>query len=353
MQRYTYQIRFDTPAFLGNASQQAQWRTPPIKALLRQWWRVVYAADKGFAVNLAEMRRDEGLLFGNAWLSHQEQGREVQELCKSVVRLRLSHWDEGRLKDWQSTAKVRHSEVKAPVGSDLYLGYGPLIFQNGGTSLKNNAAIQAGASAELSLAFPDAHADPLQTALWLMDRFGTLGGRSRNGWGSFQLTPEGQTPALQSSLPLRDWQDALQLDWPHAIGQDSRGPLVWQTQPHADWKSLMKELAEIKIGLRTQSRFQFPQERPDGQVHDRHWLSYPVTRHEVYDWKKNNLRMPNSLRFKVRAAPQAPDQLVGVIFHMPCLPPPSFNPKLDAIEAVWQQVHADLNNHDKLTRILA
>ena len=35
----SYQLRFQTPAFLGNAQQQGQWRTPPFKALLRQWWQ--------------------------------------------------------------------------------------------------------------------------------------------------------------------------------------------------------------------------------------------------------------------------------------------------------------------------
>ena len=39
-----YTLSFNTPAFLGNAEQQAQWRTPPIKALIRQWWRVVKAS---------------------------------------------------------------------------------------------------------------------------------------------------------------------------------------------------------------------------------------------------------------------------------------------------------------------
>ena len=32
----SYQLRFQNPAFLGNAQQQGQWRTPPFKALLRQ-----------------------------------------------------------------------------------------------------------------------------------------------------------------------------------------------------------------------------------------------------------------------------------------------------------------------------
>ena len=35
----SYQLRFQTPAFLGNAQQQRQWCTPPFKALLRQWWQ--------------------------------------------------------------------------------------------------------------------------------------------------------------------------------------------------------------------------------------------------------------------------------------------------------------------------
>jgi CRISPR-associated protein Cmr1 len=38
MVKQTYTVRFVTPAFLGNVEQQGQWRTPPFKALLRQWW---------------------------------------------------------------------------------------------------------------------------------------------------------------------------------------------------------------------------------------------------------------------------------------------------------------------------
>ena len=31
MQRMKHRIRFLTPAFLGNAEQSGQWRTPPLK----------------------------------------------------------------------------------------------------------------------------------------------------------------------------------------------------------------------------------------------------------------------------------------------------------------------------------
>lgn len=361
MNKLHYTLVFHTPAFMGNAEQNAQWRTPPIKALLRQWWRVAYAADHNFNVDVAAMRQEEGQLFGVA--SDQRNGSR-----QSLVRIRLDRWDDGKLKksDWPHDIGTPHREVKnragqiQHVGSALYLGYGPLEF-NKGTSLKKNAAIRQGESAMFSLAIPTRNNDPelqklldenvsrILHALSLMDRFGTLGGRSRNGWGSFALhpLPEGERWAEGETLPLRDWQQALSLDWPHAIGGDARGPLVWQTAPQRDWQSVMKTLAEIKIGLRTQ--FRFPQAEPDGQIHDRHWLSYPVTRHSVRSWG-GNARLPNQLRFKVRQTDDG--QLVGVIFHVPHQPPASFRPDRRALETVWRQVHVYLDHPSQnLTRI--
>ena len=187
MNTQAYQLQFHTPAFLGDAAQSARWRTPPIKALLRQWWRVVYAADHQFAVNVNEMRTEEGLLFGHAWLTNDvdSEGTPVSAR-RSEVRLRLDRWAAGMLKNWEPLERVTHPEVRVQVGSDLYMGYGPLKLESGARepSLKGNAAIQANEQARLSLAFPERHASRIQKALWLMNQYGTLGGRSRNGWGS-------------------------------------------------------------------------------------------------------------------------------------------------------------------------
>lgn len=360
MKTLEYSLRFNTPAFLGNAEQQGQWRTPPIKALLRQWWRVAWAADHGFRVDVAAMRREEGQLFGVASDGDGNSRR-------SLVRMRLGDWRMGQLRVWAGPdSPVSHPEVKnrdgrqTPVGSQLYLGYGPLVFRQG-TALKANAAIQAGEAATLAIAFPTTHsgaelrrlleanAPRLQHALRLMDRYGTLGGRSRNGWGSLALlaAPTGSDGATQAApAPLRPWRDCLGTDWPHAIGRDER-PLIWQTPPFSDWKALMRRLAEIKIGLRTQ--FAFTTGRNARQVEPRHWLSYPVTNHSVVAWG-NNARLPNTLRFKVRAT--ADQRLVGVIFHVPHLPPAAFRPDPRAIENVWAQVHRFLDAPaQQLTRI--
>lgn len=357
MKKLEYQAKFLTPAFLGNAEQSGQWRTPPFKALLRQWWRVAYAAEKKFAVRVDEMRQEEGLLFGYAWLENDHDDRDGKVAArKSLVRMRLDRWDSGKLKGWDGLEQgtVYHPEAERAnyqVGPHAYLGYGPLDGR-GGTKFtrKGNAAIQAGESTMISLAVPDDHAPRIECALWLMHNYGTLGGRSRNGWGSFSLEPQNEESrkALERySVPLQDWMVCLNTDWPQAIGQDER-PLIWETQPSNDWKALMKRLAEIKIGLRR--LFLFPNERPDGEVHDRHWLSYPVTKHKVRAWDRNKLRLPNTLRFKVR--PTADGKVVGVVFHVPHLPPVAFQPDLRAIDNVWQQVHAFLDKPEQqLTRI--
>jgi CRISPR-associated protein Cmr1 len=108
----------------------------------------------------------------------------------------------------------------------------------------------------------------------------------------------------------------------------------------------MQRLAAIKIGLRRQ--FLFPA-APPGPVHDRHWLSYPVTNHRVNAWG-NNARLPNTLRFKVRS--NGNGKLVGVIFHVPHCPPSQFQPNPKVIRQVWSTVYGFLDEPaQQLTRI--
>ena len=371
MRKLHYRVKFLTPAFLGNAAQSGQWRTPPFKALLRQWWRAVWAAKHGFPGDIKDMRLEEGRLFGNAWLDG--------DFRKSAVRLRLDKWSGGlETKDkWgrQETngrSKVCHPEVRQPIGPLLYLGYGPLgterVRGQAGrrdeyaTTLKRNAAIQAGEFATLSVAAPAPALDDLRAALGMMNAYGTVGGRSRNGWGSLVIDPLDGTPSLNTALDarpeddqdagrrhlcVRPWREALGLNWPHAIGGDGDGTLVWLTKKsYGNWKDLMRDFAVLKIGLRTM--FLFPNGGPPHpHPEPRHWLSYPITRHGTRAWDRN-ARLPNSLRFKVRPDPDNPAQLLGAAFHVPCLPPAEFKPDShrNEIKAVWETIHQLL---DELT----
>jgi CRISPR-associated protein Cmr1 len=351
MKKLSFQLQFHTPAFLGDATQSARWRTPPFKAQLRQWWRVAYAAQRQFAVNVGEMRDIEGHLFGHAWLEgdKDDDGKKVAAR-RSEVRIRLSQWDAGTLKTWEPLPSVIHKEVKFPVGSDLYMGYGPLVLEKGARqpTLKSNAAIQAKEHAQMAIAYPDADAALIEHALQLMHLYGTVGGRSRNAWGSYSLTHATDKIPQASTPPIRVLTDCLKLDWPHAVGADAQGALIWQTQPHKDWAGLMKTLAQIKIALRTQ--FAFNSGKNASAPEDRHWLSYPVTNHSVTRWG-NNARLPNTLRFKVR--PTADGQLVGAVFHMPHKPPAEFGSSPQTLERIWREVHSNLDQTPSLKRISA
>lgn len=349
-------VKFITPAFLGNAEQQGAWRSPPFKALLRQWWRVVVAHQYNY--DHSEMREAEGRLFGHAWL--QEKGKSWA--CQSKVRIKLKHWDGGHLQSWSSEPKVKHPEVKFPVGAHLYLGYGPIGYEKGkGTCLKYPPAIDANAENRLLVAFPDNEADSMKKTIQLMHWFGTMGSRSRNGWGSVSLAAKplldtdallkgGSTLKLQAhSRPL---MDCLGQEWPHAFGADKRGLLIWKTQPCQDWSAAQKLLAEVKIAFRTDLKFN----GPSGPFMPRHLLAYPVTKHSVREWG-NQKRLANQLRFKV--IQQSDGSYVGLAFHLPCAIPNELMEKLEqgtrkklttAYQmSVWEQVHHVLDM--KMTRI--
>ena len=357
MKKLEYQVSFTTPAFLGNAEQQAQWRTPPIKALIRQWWRVVKAPQVRF--NVAELRTAEGALFGSA----SDDGAEKSH--RSLLRLRLSGWDEGKLTSWPvGEPKEKHPEVNFPVGTDLYLGFGPLEYDKAskgsalGTSKSSGqkrTAIDDKAKAELRLMFPASYEPELHTALQLVAWFGTLGSRSRNGWGALQMANEHLKPLtctnLESLAVTRPLTECLQEEWPHAIGTDTTGPLVWKTRVTGDWRNVMKELARIKIAFRTQPALSLDGVA-EGTVSGRHLLAYPVTHHGVFGtaWGGKG-RLANQIRFKL--LPEG-NQLVGVIVHLPCrLPdemastlPPQERTNLDARQReIWQAVHAVLDNN--------
>lgn len=334
MKQLNYTVRFLTPAFLGNAEQSGQWRTPPFKALLRQWWRVAVAQKHKFNVdtirrNVDTIRREEGLLFGHAWLEddRDNKGNKVAAR-KSQVRIRLESWSEGSLNQAPAIGQVAMGKNQIP--AVLYSGYGPVTTP--GPKLKANAAIQSGAETLLRIAFPESAG--IEQAIALMDAYGTLGGRSRNGWGSFEL--EGEKPEL--TVHSQDWKTAMQLDWPHTLGRDEQGALIWQSSPQSKWEDAMRLLAQTRADMRR-------------AVPDRLMLAYPDTKATMPGWGKND-RVPNSLRFKVRAQGK---QFVAVVFHMPCRPSEELWQKLtpqkqQGFVTCFSTAHAFLDRHQQFSR---
>lgn len=326
-------LRLLSPCFLGDAEQKGVWRTPPLKALLREWWRIAAAPHPQHNYQHDRVRETEGLLFGNAWL---ESGSEQKSrYCKSAIRMGLNHWDEGKLRQHTPLPKVPHPEAEKAgkmVEPLNYLGYGPI--DKG--QFKHGAALQADERNTLALAWPDTDHEAIVHTLQLIDWFGTIGGRCRNGWGSLDL---GREPLRrdhpQLTAVLRPLEQCLELDWPHAIGQDKDGPLVWESpETFDDWKDAMRFLARTKIGFRT--HFRFEGGKPHRQPQTRHVLAYPVTNHDVAPWGRE-ARLANQLRFKL--VPAAHGRVRARIYHTPCRNPQTLPmPNLDQ-RAIWQTLH--------------
>lgn len=364
MHELTYQVSFNTPAFLGNAEQQAQWRTPPFKALLRQWWRVVKAPSVGY--DHKRLLVVENALFGSAL--------DGEGSSRSKVQLRLSAWDEGAMSALQSMARHPHPEVKdrdrkpIDIGTAVYLGFGPVTLQG-----MRKAITPVATPLTFKIRCPEAESVDIKKTMQVVAWFGAVGSRSRNAWGSVRLEGEGVLgieglcdSKLAELLSLRTISaalgDRLAGEWPHSMGLCSDGrPAVWRVvsgQKQVDgktqfvgfekWEQVLERFAALKIGFRT--RFSFHnQGGPHRDVMDRHVLAYPVTNHALANLP--NARLASQMRFKVIANKDG--KFFGVIAHVPVAMPRDFfydrerqqmNPPAIADQVrVWHEVHQFLN----------
>lgn len=357
--KQSYTVRFTTPAFLGDAEQNGAWRTPPFKALLRQWWRVVVAKDYGY--NHERLREKEGKLFGNAWIENN--------FYKSEIRLRLDRWAEGTLSTsgWPggSIEKVITTrDGKGQVSADVYMGYGPVLppskKENRSKITIRNAIDPAEPAMQLRIGYKrDFEKDVIET-LQVIQWFGTLGSRSRNSWGSLFLEPIENSLALsvlpQIDHPLisqigRSWPECLKEEWPHALGTEAGKPLIWITEPKPDWRTAMGCLANIKVEVRHSAK---TIQGPSG-IGGIHLLGYPAGgKWEIRKLGKE-ARLASQLRFKVVRDTQ--DRLRGMVFHLPCRFPDKLCTNLEREQKawieeneqkVWENIHRQLNTSRRL-----
>jgi len=371
MKRLEYTVSFTTPAFLGNAEQSGQWRTPPFKALLRQWWRV--AAAKSYGFDHRAMREAEGDFFGNAWL---KDAHDHPNHRKSRITLRLDPWMPGQMtsQSWPGgpmESVTTTADGKGTVRSDVYLGFGPVLppsKKENRPSITIRNAIGPDQSAVLRL-FPD-DSDELRRTLQLAAWFGTLGSRARNGWGSLSMTPMNGTPQL-TALPDANTEllksiglecnGCFDRDWAHALGTRDGKPLIWVSQSFKDWRKAMGCLANIRVEVRRVAKGFTGPDRIGGI----HFLGYPAGgRWELPEFKKGQPnkndqegRLATQLRFKVCATP---DGLVGMVFHLPHRFPYVLRNRLNARQQswlnehekkVWQAIHQALDGMARLQRL--
>jgi CRISPR-associated protein Cmr1 len=332
MKQLRYEVRFTTPAFLGNAAQDAQWRTPPFKALLRQWWRVAHAAEHGFRVDLRRMRFEEGMLFGHAWLHEDSDSNGKNAPArKSAVRIRLQAAGAVLGDSW--TRGTQKGVTPLPTDQSTSHAWFGLIRRGG--QLSDRTAIKATgmeASRSLHIAFPSAYDARIRETLHLIDAFGLLGSRSRGGWGSVVLV--GGTTLVSDHFVRfsRDWEACLDEDWAMSLAKDAR-PWIWHsTRPYPQWHEAMRDIAlerkRVREALKTKSG----------------------TNLRIALGFAGKGRMPSPLRWKIVA--DGSGQLWARAFAMPHrLPAQSGDSLREAeLKKAWANVCASLDDSKLLVR---
>ncbi|NCC26004.1 MAG: hypothetical protein EOM25_12555 [Deltaproteobacteria bacterium] len=336
-------VEFLSPTFLGGADQNAELRSAPFKNLLRQWWRVANGQ-----LSPDRLREEEGKLFGTVL------GDE--KTSASRIRISLTPANDFSVKDTlPSIGKIEHPEVKGKSGNPimvdrlLYLGYGPVNQEkvNGKYTLVTRRFIQPGSKAAFSLHIPKTQKKTLEQTLSLVHLLGTIGGRSRNGYGSLALSGGGFHPTLDQSASLEF--KAVMTDqgrkYPHALGRDDQGLLCWEYTAGKTWEDVFRVFSELYMKTRTSLPF-----TKKDELESRHILGYPAGRnHKVSAWGDNNGRMPSQLRLMIKR--NELNQIVGRILHLPHPVPKPWDEKNGGRELeVWKKVHTFLDNQKELRR---
>ncbi len=332
MKTLEYRIRFITPAFLGNAEQHGQWRTPPFKALLRQWWRVAYAADRNFSINVADMRREEGLLFGHAWLEddRDERGNKIAAR-KSAIRMRLNALEQ------QNAWAMGSQQGITPLSNGLDTSYAWFGLIKRGNGQPDRSAIKPGINESirtLGLAVPDEYELQLKEVMSLINAFGLLGSRSRGGWGALQIEDTGTLQVKDMLHYTQDISTCLKNDWAMSLTKDTQGLCVWESQNTFDsWDKAMRFIATQRKQVRTALK---------GAKDDlRAVLGFA-----------SSGRMPSPLRWKVMAAQSG--KLVVRVFALPHKIPDDNgkNLSLEKLVIAWNTVFRTLDATHGLQRLM-
>lgn len=372
-----FDVEFVTPCFLGGANGNAEIRVAPFKNLLRRWWRIANG-------NLSpeELWKKESRLFGSTEKDPDiveenkrlpKEKRKPEIFGKSRVELKIidSNFD------FQKTNKLRfpnkminHPEVKNPMSFETYLGMGPVFWNKekkcseykllpilefsparkeyDSYSRKEITVPERKSSLSFSLTVPAKSVECFVLILSYITYFGTIGSRSRNGWGSISIKNvmknSGEPIELLKIKDIKeksvDWlsffDSCCKKQYPSSMASDEKGLLCWCTPQRNSWEDAMLDAAKVYSAVRTNFKLS-----GDNGLHDRHLLGYPITHHEYSGWPVKNTRLPSELYIKINLNQ---GKYRVQITHIPNLIP------LEGFSAnkqkeIWSKVHSFLDNY--------
>lgn len=335
LEKLAFDVEFLSPTFLGGADQHAELRSAPFKNLLRQWWRVANGHRSA-----TDLRKIEGELFGTVLGDNSAQASQVRLVLEKGKIFSIAN----KLPNLQP--RLNHPNVKVPVDRLLYLGYGPI-------SKITRDFITPGSVVNIAIYIKKSTTEMFEKTISLLHHFGTIGSRSRNGFGSISLNIKNKIQLsslpqlIKENISFADRMTQENKTYPAQLCLDEKNLLCWEYMPDNPidvkkaWQEILHNFAEIYMKTRTQFKF-----TAKNELEARHLLGYPAGQnHVVAGWGS---RMPSQLRLMVKRNEQ--EQIVGRILHLAHPIPKKWDNKLGAQTDIWKKVHSFLDGQPSLKR---
>lgn len=267
MEHWTVEFRTLNPMFLGNAEgNSSELRPSSLKGMIRFWWRASHPH-----LPLNQLYEKEAEIFGTAHVDEK----------KNLGRSKLTIHILPSKKNYNITSNTLPSaEAIDPsfytnhqkVDIFQYLSFGKYDIN----SKKFFSYIKEGLIFQVQFRFPSTYKEDILKVLECLHRFGTLGGKSRNGFGSIWIDKLNDKPYDHISLgknnqpyiSKQNFSNITQLPLYTAFSSKSRVFLTNQVYPTWD-------KAHSQIG----NAYRYARLNTDGakfQYKNRLYLSQPI-----------------------------------------------------------------------------
>ncbi len=170
MRKLTFELEFITPAFIGNAQQQAELRPASFVGLLRWWWRALKGLD-----DTKKLYEEEVKIFGGYLKNGAVAGKVNIRLVGDIKPVDVPLKEKYKL-SWSYNPNERRLS-----GNDAGIGY---LLYSVNLPNKERKFIDAGSRFKLILLGEEEYLRHAVASLWALVYLGGVGARSRRGGGN-------------------------------------------------------------------------------------------------------------------------------------------------------------------------
>lgn len=170
-----FTVEFVTPCFLGGADGNAELRVAPFKNALRYWWRVLYGNK--YTNNILQKESD---IFGS-----------TEKASKVIISINPLNSIKPEKKGFPNGVRVsvQHAGKTMKINILDYLAYGKYEYIKGSGNVYSYTYIIPGCKFEMCIQYSslsEEQAGELEDAVLAFTRYGGVGSRSHNGFGSLK-----------------------------------------------------------------------------------------------------------------------------------------------------------------------